>query len=507
MKDAERDRNASGQATGALDSRRVVREHAALFNALDVQQQIAFAEDATRAKKEKRLSQGRVGELRAKLAVLHSQLIDGCIGSGVVNSTSGLRLSDSEVDDLVTEWAGPGFRGEDREEAWSELVSSPHPTPVDIQRELLRVEKAMDAENPKQRAQWWVPHIAKRRVGFQHTALTLSETADVIYYFLYAKQNPMSATFLRATALPRVLPAFGSIGRRQGLAFDPWLRVYATNGFDYVLDTDIPVEEDSNIWVLPSVQSKPSGLESRREPILFENYLMQLPPPPGPAPRAGAAAPRAAGVHLPKGFAAQLREIYPWLTDEDFTEALRPNTVAASAGESDEGDKPDGLGKVLDADRDEDAALAVMAVLEAKREEWADDTPDEHFYVTIDGGAWTEEFVGVVADQATCRGRKHTAAWCRTYGWFRAQKGFTFNLYGEEASACLAHEWQAKSHHFFSIWRVAGSSYDFKYYEADLASFVPSDIFLDLADEQDDVEGGIFRRIHELIEKHPCSVP
>ena len=411
MKDAEVDRNAIGQATGALDSRRVIRQHAALLNALNVEQQIAFAEDAARTNiREQRLYQGRVSELRSTLAVLQNRVSEDCIGSGVVNSNSGLRLSDSEVNDLVTEWAGPEFRGAAREEAWSELVSSPLPTPVDMQRELLRVEKAMDAENPKQRAQWWVPHIARRRVGFQHTALAPSETADVIYYFLYAKQNPMSATFLRATAVPRVLPAFQSIGLRQGLAFDPWLRVYATNGLDYVLDTDIPVEEDSNIWVLPSVQSKPSGLESRRQPILFEDYLMQLPPPPGPASRAGAAAPRAAGVQLPRGFAARLQEIYPWLTDEDFSEAVRMDTAVVAAGPSDGDDAPDGAGKRLDADRDEDAALAVMARLEAKRDEWADDTPDEHFYVTIEGGAWTEEFVGVVANQATCRGRRHTAA-------------------------------------------------------------------------------------------------
>ncbi len=246
------------------------------------------------------MGQGRVSELRSKMAALQNQLVDDCVVSGVVNSNIGLRLSDSELDDLVTEWAGPEFRGVARDEAWSELVSSPHPTPVGMQRELLRVEKAMDAENPKQRAQWWVPHIARRRVGFQHTALALSETADVIYYFLYAKQNPMSATFLRATAVPRVLPAFHSIGRRQGLAFDPWLRVYATNGFDYVLDTDILVEEDSNIWVLPSVQIKSSGLESRGQPIFFDGNLMQLPPPPASALRAGAAAPRAVGVQLPK---------------------------------------------------------------------------------------------------------------------------------------------------------------------------------------------------------------
>ena len=159
MKDAEMERSASGQATGALDSRRVVREHAAMFNVLKAEEQIAYAEDAARAStREQRLSQGRVSELRSKRAALQNQLVDSCIGSGVVSSNNGLRLADSEVENLVTEWAGPEFRGDARGECWSELVSSPHPTPVGMQRELLRVEKAMDAENPKQRAQLGASH-------------------------------------------------------------------------------------------------------------------------------------------------------------------------------------------------------------------------------------------------------------------------------------------------------------------------------------------------------------
>ncbi len=51
MKDAEAERSASGKATDALDSRRVVRQHAALFDALNAEEQIAFAEDAARAGK------------------------------------------------------------------------------------------------------------------------------------------------------------------------------------------------------------------------------------------------------------------------------------------------------------------------------------------------------------------------------------------------------------------------------------------------------------------------
>ena len=51
MKDAETERNASGKATGALDSRRVVRQDSAMFNVFNAEEQIAFAEDAARADK------------------------------------------------------------------------------------------------------------------------------------------------------------------------------------------------------------------------------------------------------------------------------------------------------------------------------------------------------------------------------------------------------------------------------------------------------------------------
>jgi len=93
--------------------------------------------------------------------------------------------------------------------------------------------------------------------------------------------------------------------------------------------------------------------------------------------------------------------------------------------------------------------------------------------------AWTEAFRGLIADQAQCLARSHVKPWATAYKWPR-QKGFSFSLYGEEESNRLAQQWQEKGHFYCSLWiDRSGGSYEYRFTAEELASFVPTEAWLD----------------------------
>ena len=77
----------------------------------------------------------------------------------------------------------------------------------------------------------------------------------------------------------------------------------------------------------------------------------------------------------------------------------------------------------------------------------------------IQGGSWTKAHKGVVADSATAYARVHTKAFCTRFNWPK-QRGFTFNLYGQEESVHLATEWANRGNHFARLWFEGGCILD-----------------------------------------------
>ena len=151
------------------------------------------------------------------------------------------------------------------------------------------------------------------------------------------------------------------------------------------------------------------------------------------------------------------------------------------------------LGKAID----EAEALEIRRVLLEKRDRWLNSVPDLHFYVRVDGGRWTKQFLGLAANAAVCLARRPVLQWCAAYS-FPKQAGFFFTRYGEEAANKLAEAYQSKGDFFYSLWleRAAGS-YVYQYSEAEKQSYIAGPEWLDWAC-RDDLGEVVFREVHTV---------
>ena len=337
------------------------------------------------------------------------------------------------------------------------------------------MQEEIEKEMPVCARPWYTSYIARHRDDFAGCALVFDEDEDHIYRFLYAKKNPVYATFIRARRAPRYMPSFETLAAHES-NYDAWLDVYSFDLGMYVQDIDMPVGNDGNIYVLQKtlITSK-ATVEVRREPQLFEDFLRTLPPAPNlptPSGKGGSGA-------WSRELLERLREEYPWLTEADLGTLLHGRRPADHERSTGRADKPVPKKKEI---IDEEFAKEVQKELDAKRDKWISELPDTNFYVHIAGGGWTKEVKHVVADQAICLARAHVHEFCRAYKWPR-QKGFSFNKFVDEHNANqLAQAWQERGHHFYEMWTAeSGGSLEFQFSDEQLDSFAHPEEWLDWA--------------------------
>ena len=61
----------------------------------------------------------------------------------------------------------------------------------------------------------------------------------------------------------------------------------------------------------------------------------------------------------------------------------------------------------------------------------------------------------------------------------------------------MAREWARKSDYFYNVWLERGGSLDYRFAPDELASYIPSEGWLEWVGEQDAADA-VFGRIHEL---------
>jgi hypothetical protein len=136
----------------------------------------------------------------------------------------------------------------------------------------------------------------------------------------------------------------------------------------------------------------------------------------------------------------KLLEEYPWLKASDFATAVDAAYRKSTGGDG--GGHGSGAGKSLLEleDISEKVLLEALDELDAKREEFEDDTEEQlHFYVRVLGSRWTKAFKGVSADCVCASARAHCRFWCDLYG-MQQSESYAFSEYGEHDSMMLANE-------------------------------------------------------------------
>ena len=161
--------------------------------------------------------------------------------------------------------------------AFTRLVDSPVPVPRPVQEEMERESRALEEEGDAR--PWWSNLVCFNRDHFEKTALYSSSEEEVAYFFLLAKQSKgPGAVFLEIqrttleTGPPQRLDDFFDDG-----AFDPLLKSFAYDMYEYIDEVDLTFPDGDVIYVLPNLKFNDRYLQTRADPICFEDFVRRFP--------------------------------------------------------------------------------------------------------------------------------------------------------------------------------------------------------------------------------------
>ena len=373
------------------------------------------------------------------------------------------------------------------------------------------------------RAPWWChEHVGRNRSHFEACALGVAGGTE-FFLFLYAFESPRHSTFLRlrlsqlhSPCWPVFLPAGPSAGQlAEATSFDWWPP-------QYVLDTVVGELADEAIWIFPGCRFRGRRVQTRCEPVFFEDFV-QRHPQPGPGAEAGPRKPRAQPVR--DDWRQALLQLHPWLTLADLgdqhvrrgcqPQGPRPPRRRPTAKPDDEVHEEDGNHEE-EEDREQDEEMEEEEILELDEEELKDLVQREkdgfvfredldHFAARPLCGRWTVENNGVVADAAGGFVKNGVQKdWCTAYG-FPKQAAFYFSRYGREGAGMLSREFVRRGNFFCDMFLQAECHDNFRYTQSDLDSYEPSDEFRDWMIEHEDVSAATFVRGDQLLKTFPTN--
>ena len=211
---------------------------------------------------------------------------------------------------------------------------------------------------------------------------------------------------------------------------------------EFVRPADIDVAEGCIVSVIPDIRFEGNIVIATAKPEPFDEFCAGFLRSRAPKK------PRTGGTGCKKASTATVRDRvraeFPWLTDVDI-----------KAFENEQEDDAEGSGAIAGAVRrvdweavEDEAFIDVMDRLADRREEWAFEDDQLHFYVILPGGMWTEVHTGAVSDSAKCNARSHVKQWCKEFGWPQS-KQFMFSAHGLDGANELAREWCRKGNFFF----------------------------------------------------------
>ena len=236
----------------------------------------------------------------------------------------------------------------------------------------------------------WLRMVAKNRVAFEECALvTVPESDDLgpeFFLFLYAKQNPYQATFLKLHQQDVVLPSLGDVagtGQMWEAVGDHFMNRFVYEPFDYVTELEVPAAPDgSNLRVVQCVQHfELKCLVSDMPPEPFSTFVAGLPEPTAPSKKR-----EKTTVKTTQAKATYLLAEYPWL--EEYLNVAGEKAKANNKGSNEEPAEPT---EDPDLEEDDEEALdAAWEALQVKRQSWDLGTlATDDFQLQVRGGRWT----------------------------------------------------------------------------------------------------------------------
>ena len=294
---------------------------------------------------------------------------------------------------------------------------------------------------------------------------------------LFAKKIPYQITVLKLTRREVVVPAAG--GPDSEFIFPASRSDYDVANEKMLLDTEVSLSDDEDIWIVPRICLYDEGAFSNVDAQRLEVFVRCMPEAVRIAPAAGDRR-RAA----PRDVRLRILEENPFLDPEDLglggrgrTAAPRPRggAVGGEVGSDMEDDVAE-----LNSDSDwdeldiEHELVDIAAELsEARAGIAASEGEDGYFYVMVRGGKWTLEHKGVVAD--ACAGKARgglPVSWCK-YFKYPTMASASFQKYTRDRALELSREFCRRSTYFFRLWLDSGLSYEvFRYTQAHVDAYV-----------------------------------
>ena len=206
--------------------------------------------------------------LEQQLALLEFREVEERRLLGTPTHSDKTRFSDSVVEFMCSLWSELNDNRVPLHSLKQRKTTSPSAPPVAQQKLLLALEARMhffSAQCP-----WWCRYVCDFRDWFANCAIYKESESEVgppvkVYYLLYAKQNPLTATFLECE--PVGVGAGAVAGGRLRPAFRPrhfWQ--FQCTGFVHHLAKTVPFDEDDDLWVLHGLRTNGRCIDSCHAP-------------------------------------------------------------------------------------------------------------------------------------------------------------------------------------------------------------------------------------------------
>ena len=373
-----------------------------------------------------------------------------------------------------------------------EAMSSPMSLTGSQQDTLLEFEESLGRPSLPARPPW-LKEVCSKRDEFSGAIFRViySDKTEKYFLFLYAKQNPREMAMVELQCLP--LPDNSSWEKPWSV--DSWA-AWGMESFELLrpltfhLATTALFPPDSLVLVYENTFfSAGTRIVAYRSPKKLQVLLDSCDAV--PAEKADADDPhrgskRRRVCDLPD----YILENHPWLR-EWAPHLHRKQSARSSVGSeghasqqrAGHSDRPQAETKAPLSANEEEAAWETLRRL---RQQWSDQVSLEqnHFPVSLRGGAWTKANRGTEADCVSAGATKGAVwQWCQT---FHLPKMARFTLkYGTDVATALAQEWSKKMQFYYSLYLEADDP-DFRYSELQTQAYVPDSAWSSLKPRLED---------------------
>ena len=354
-------------------------------------------------------------------------------------------LSDNDIAAMACDWSSDDFNSHRVLALREAAVMAPRAPSLREQAALMSQSGAIvPAAAPTGPIQDWVRLVCAHRKHFHGCAiLGLVGGQPKAFALLYAMQRPFLAALCPMDQLSKTMPLFKEMSLEQQKEFlqDSFLHEFASGVGTSVLHHGVAFDDAEALQVITDLVFLPGHrVCSDSSAVPLKVFCASL-----PKASATKASSSTSEAESPVALNLDLLQMYPWL-EKYSRQASRAAVEEHAAMETDK----DSVELPL---ADEEVLLETWAVLEARRQEWADEevvrTTD--FETFIRGGAHVRETSGVPYDCIISRPCSEVArSWVQ--GYFATKTAaFAYKRYGEQAAHMLAIGWCHKMQYLFDL--------------------------------------------------------